>query len=1313
MKLNFRKLSDFTLLLTAATLMLWGVGAGAQALPQITQRVSDSNLTTLQNNLHPLAKAIYDKGAVPDSTPTGRLLLILKRPVAQENALHQFLSGVQIKGNPNYHKWLTPAQFGQKYGLADSDLTQIESWLQSHGFTIDKVGAGRTAIEFSGTAGQVSTAFHTSLHIYNVNSEVHHANAANPQIPAAFASVIAGVASLNDFHPKSQMKNMGRATYDLTSHKVTPQWTVSKGTGGTGGVFYAIGPKDFATQYDVTPLYKAGVTGTGQTIGIINDSNINLALVSAYRNLYGLDANPATPNLPQVIIDGDDPGVTGDAGEAYLDVELSGAVAPQATVNLYIAADTDYNDGLDLAMLRAVEDDTATVLSLSFGGCEAEKGAAYLAYIDSLWEQAAAQGQTVMVSTGDSGSAGCDNADDIFAVAEDGLQVNGLASTPWNIAVGGTDFYYSDYATGGASITQDWNSQNDMNLGSLIAPLPEQPWNTSSYGLDIYSTVEITGEAGSIAAGSGGQSTCAVAGGPLAGTNALTAQGLCEGLGGYAKPAWQSGPGVPSDGVRDLPDISLFASSGANDSFYAMCIVAGDCVNTNPETNAITYSAVGGTSASAPAFAAIMALINQKYGPQGQADAILYPLAVQMPSVFHDVTVGTNNVPCEPGAGLQCIPDKGDNGDSLQEWPATIGYDLASGLGSVDANALVTNWNSVTLGSTSLTFSATPTSITHGQPMTMVASVLANSGSAIPTGIVAVIADTTLPSNKGQIALPLDNTGSGAATVNFLPGGTYNIYGSYSGDATYAASQSSPVSITVAPENSIIQASAFQNQTSPFAPQTPLGQSVAYGTIVGIDLQINGVNAPAGTIDGVATGTVTFMDNGAAIATLPLNANGASVLSLGTWAVGQHSLTFSYSGDPSYNATTTSNLKAPLTFTVTQAPTFLQTIANSTTLSPGEALVIQAVVAGNGTGLSPSGNVVFTLGQLTQTVALAPTENAESLATATFTNLAVGTYTLGISYAGDTNWSASSAANQPVTVGAASSLLPSTTVVTTNPVDLTTVVPGTLITLTAAVTGASAPPTGSVLFVTDGEVFSSAGNDEIPLTPGSRNTSTASITFTAVNADFGSNQVYAIYSGDNNYNTSSSPVLVFNNAQGDFAILNNTPTLTVVSGSPATANLTLSSNNQFSGNITLTCSVTGSGTVMPLCTVPGTVAVAATGQAQASVQLVTTIPTATAQMLRPASGKWPLSGGSATAFAFLVMLILPTRRQRWSGILGLFLCLAFCGVLSGCSNSSPATPPPPGPTLVPAGAYKAVVTATDGLTTHNVVVNLVVTAPAK
>jgi hypothetical protein len=1302
MKLNFRMLSSLKSVLPAALLAFSVNAASAQAAPQIKQRVNDAEVVALQNNVHPLAKAIYDQGAVPDSTPTGRLILTLKRPDAQESALHQFLADVQTKGSPNYHKWLTPAQFGQKYGPADSDLAQVESWLQSHGFSIDKVGAGRTAIEFSGTTGQVANAFHTSLHTYSVNGEVHHANATNPQIPSALAPVIAGVGSLNDFHAKSQAQTLGRAKYDATSHKVIPQWTTPD---GAGGVYYAVGPKDFATQYNVTPLYSAGTNGAGQTIGIINESNIDLGIVQAYRKLFALDTNSAAPNLPHIIIDGNDPGLyTPALTEAYLDVEMAGAVAPQATVNLYIAASTDYNDGLDLAMLRAVEDDTATVLSLSFGTCEAEEGAGYLAYINSLWEQAAAQGQTVMVSSGDNSSAGCDNQNDPFDAA-DGLQINGLASTPWNIAVGGTDFYYSDYATGGASSAQDWSATNDASLGSLLHPLPEQPWNNSSYGLNINPTTGV-----SIVGGSGGQSTCAVAGGPLAGTNALTSQGLCLGLGGYPKPAWQAGPGVPDDKVRDIPDVSLFAAFAANNSFYAICAATGDCVNTDPNTNSVSYTSVGGTSASTPAFAGIMALINQKYGPQGQADAVLYPLAAKMPSIFHDVTLGSNNVPCSVQGGLQCSKDKTGTGASLQEWPATVGYDLASGLGSVDANALVSNWNSVSLSSTSVAFQATPTTITHGQTVNLLANVVANSGSGVPTGAVAVVADTPLPSNRGQLAMTLDSTGAGASSVSFLPGGTYNMHASYSGDATFAASQSAPVSITVKPESSIILAGAFQNQTSPYGSQTPLGPSVTYGTIVGIDLQIGG---SAGSVNGIATGTVTVQDNGTAIATLPLNANGATVLSSGTWTLGQHSLTFSYSGDPSYNATTTSNPKGPLTFTVTKGLTQIGTVANSTSFSAGGTLVVQAQVTGQNSGLSPTGNVTFTLGSLTQTVPLSATSNGVGFATGTFTNLAAGTFSLGVSYAGDSNWSSSTASPQTVTVTGASTLLPTTTVVTSDPVDLTTIVPGTLITLTAKVTGSSVAPTGGVYFVSDGQLFSSGNSPQVTLVPGSGGTSTATITFTAANSSAGSNQLYVIYLGDKVYNTSSSPVLMFNNLQGDFSILNNNPTVTVAAGSPASVNLTLSSNNQFSGKVTLTCAVTGSGAVVPLCTVPGTVAVAITGQATASVQLVTSIPPATtSQLAQPATRRWFAGGSGIAALACLLLFGVPSRKRKGTVALGFVLSVTLLGVMGGCSGGSspPVTTTPSSPTLVPAGTYKAVITATDGVITHNVVANIVVTA---
>jgi subtilase family serine protease len=1315
MKANSFKLPAVALILTGGMLASVAIPAMAQSVPQIIQPVNDSNLTTLTNNVHPLAKAQYDQGEAPDSTPTGMLILTLKRSPAQENALQQFLIDAHTKGTSSYHKWLTPAQFGEKYGPDDSDLAAVESWLQSKGFTINRVGAGKTAIEFSGTAGEIKSAFHTAIHIYKVNGEIHHANATNPQVPAALSPVIAGIGSLNDFYPRSQVKAMGSASYSFASHKITPQWTTPN---GAGGVYYAVSPEDFATQYDLTPLYKAGTTGAGQTIGIINDSNIDLGLVAAYRKLYGLDGTSTTPNLPHVIVDGDDPGIDADSIEAYLDVELSGAVAPQATINLYIAADTDLNDGVDLAILRAVEDDTATVLSLSFSECEADLGASGMAYYNSIWEQAAAQGQTVTVAAGDNGSAGCDN-DNTEADAADGLQVNGLASTPWNIAVGGTDFFYSDYATGGASTANYWNTQNDASLGSLKSPIPEQAWNDSQYGLNILSN-----GSDDIVGTGGGQSTCAIPGGPLAGTNALTSSDYCTGLGGFPKPVWQSAPGVPTDQVRDLPDVSLFAANGINYSFYAICANPGDCANTNPATGDTTFYGVGGTSASSPAFAGIMVLVNQKYGAQGQADFILYPLATKMPSVFHDVTAGTNNVPCDPtNPGLQCSED-GAGGYSLQKWPTTTGYDLATGLGSVDANALVTNWNSISLSPATMVFTASPTSITHGQTVTLNTSVAASSGSDTPTGSVAVIADTILPANKGQTLIPLDATGAGTTSINFLPGGTYNLYGRYSGDSTFASSQSTPVSVTVSPENSVIQVSAFQNQTSPYPPQTNLQPSIPYGTPVGIDLQINGVNAPAGTIDGVATGTVTYMDNGSPIATLPLNSNGASVYSSSMWTIGKHSITASYSGDPSYNASTT-NPAAPVVFTVGQGQTTMTLTPSSEVASfSGGNLEVQATVqaleAGTG-GLPPTGNVVITVGTQTQTVALSPGISpagvVQGTATATFSaaDLQPGFDFISATYGGDSNWTGSQ--GQSLLINFPQPTNSTISLALTSPSDPSTIQPGTPVTFVATVTapaGSTAAPIGLVQFVTDGYLFGPDGGEALVLTPGTGTTSTATFTFTAYEGLSGSNQFYAVYT-EGNYPNSTSNVLTFNNSSADFSILTNNPAISIASGSTGTASLTFSSINQFSGNITLSCAVTGGpsgNTILPTCSVPASVAVSSTGQAVAAVQF-NTAASSTSKLAPSPSLRW---GAGGTTFACLLLLGIPACRRKWRVTLGLFLVVAFSGSIIGCGGGSSSTktggtgnpPPPTSPSGVPTGTYTAVITATNGTTTHNVAIAIAV-----
>jgi subtilase family serine protease len=473
----------------------------------VTQPIDESSLVTLRGSVHPLARVGSDRGVVPDSFSTGPMLLLLNRPADRESALQQFLQSVNTPGSASYHQWLTPEQVGQQFGPTDADLQSASAWLISHGLNVSKTSKGREFIEFSGTAGALRDAFHTEIHRYTINGETQYANATELKIPVALAPFIKGVSPLNSFRSKPALRVLGQASYSPQSHRVTPEWTIPSGN----STIYAVAPEDFATQYDLAPLYQAGVTGAGQTIGIINESNIDLSLVKAYQKLFGLAG--ATP---QLVIDGSDPGTLPDvAVEAYLDVEQAGAVAPGAAINLYIANTNglftgtepaeNLVDPLYTAALRAVDDNTASVLSMSFSNCEGFLLASGNALWSGLWQQAAAQGQTVLVSSNDSGSAGCDDGTGQW-ITEYGLAVSGLASTPWNIAVGGTDFYYSDYATGGASAAALWNQANDAGNGSLKAPLPEQVWDTV-YGLNAIGPY-VQNSAESIPAGGGGASGC-------------------------------------------------------------------------------------------------------------------------------------------------------------------------------------------------------------------------------------------------------------------------------------------------------------------------------------------------------------------------------------------------------------------------------------------------------------------------------------------------------------------------------------------------------------------------------------------------------------------------------------------------------------------------------------------------------------------------------------------------------------------------------------------------------------------------------------
>jgi trimeric autotransporter adhesin len=1198
---------------------------------RLTQPINENARVTLHGTVHPLANAANDRGAAPDGLQLERMHLVLKRSDAQESALKQLISDMHTSGTASYHKWLTPDQFGQQFGPSDQDIATVETWLQSKGFSVTSVNPGKLTMEISGNAGQLRSAFHTQIHKYMVNGETHYANSTDPQIPAALAPVVGGFVSLNNFRPRNFSHVLGKASYNPKTGKGIPQWT--EPSGGPLGYDLVLSPADYAVQYDLQPLYTAGTNGTGQTVAIINDSNINIALVNQFRTLFGLSANP-----PQVIIDGNDPGVdgtnnpdgpNGDSGEAYLDVEWAGAVAPGATIDLVIGADTALESGLALAAEHAVYGNVAPIMSMSFGfGCEASSFGGNSQFFNTLWEQAAAQGITVMVSTGDAAAAGCDD-DNTQAYAVNGVGVSGAASTPYNVAVGGTDFYYSSWNSGSSTtilnqIGTYWSTtpSNSPSV-SILGYIPEQPWNNSQYGLNLFTSSGTT-----IAGGSGGASSAAICS-----TSYDPTTGACTGsLSGYPKPAWQAGFG--NDNVRDLPDVSLFAANGFNNSYYPVCISDGDC-QTPASGQPTQITGIGGTSASSPAFAGIMALVNQKYGRQGQADFVLYPLSKQFPTAFHDVANGNNSVPCNISttstgvpASLDCIAvsnpqtgqdnvngtaTEGQTGNTTSKTPdynATAGYDLASGLGTIDANLLVTNWGNVKFATTTTTLTSSSASFTHGTAVTLSGSV---TGTGTPTGSVALVTDSTTPLQQAQANFPLTN-GSFSNSVSSLPGGTYNIWGQYSGDSANGASSSEKTSITVNPENSGVYLAVI----SPTGTVPSGTGSIDYGT----QLTLSALAAPSSQLAalqkcettsgatcpsfGVPTGTVAFTDGGTAINTAVINAEGDAEYNA-PFGIGSHSVTASYSGDASYNKSSAS----AITFTVVKDTPQIAVGASNTTSSgqviAGQATVFNILIQNNAQLSSVNSNTgqVFPVpiapptGTITVTgfpsgvptsgtlsAAVDPTSRAvEAVATITApANTPSGNYNVKISYPGDGNYNATSGSG---TIQIVSTSGLSTTTTATASASSTS--PTAAITVTGTVTGQSghAAPTGGIIIYSSGNAF----NQEIGLTASGSN-ATFAFTLNSQSLFQGANFVTLQYTGDSTYAPSATTLnngSAISNPLSDFSIVPETTIVPVTAGAKATDIINATSVNSFSGAVTftctsssgITCTVTSSATLSP------------------------------------------------------------------------------------------------------------------------------------
>lgn len=762
--------------------LLGGTTAQAAMLGQssprlVTRAVSDAKLVTLAGNTRPETQVSADLGAVPSDMPLDHMLLHLNRPAQTESALEAYIDEIHDPKSANYHRWLTAEQVGELYGPNQMDVDAVTSWLRSQGFVVNSVYASGVTIDFSGTAGQVEAAFHTNIHKLQYKGEEHIANMSDPKIPAALAPGVAGVVSLHDFRPHKQVKPKHEYTY--------PTGSINSNTS------LLLAPADIATIYNLKPLFNEGITGTGQTIAVLEDSDLyRTSDWTTFRTTFGLTQYSSGSLVTIHPGNCADPGADityGDDIEATLDAEMALAAAPNATIEVASCAGSSTTFGAQYALENLVNSSsTPSAISFSYGECETLNGSASNTAFNSAYEQAVVEGISVFVASGDVGAATCDNGQPtnpeglnglyVWA-ASNGITVNAYASSPYVVAVGGTDF--SD--TYSNTNSQYWSTSNSSTYESALSYIPEIPWNDTcgspfitqyygnnslSYGANGYcNNINAASYSGynyiELAAGGGGPSTC--------GTGAVVIQGggaTTQGCAGYPKPTWQTGvAGLANDGVRDLPDVSLFAGDGVWGHYYVYCFTdrsngGSPCTS----TDLVSWAGAGGTSFGAPLMAGIQALINQKMNArQGNPNYHYYQLAAieygsggtgycnsnlgntaNSGCTFYDISMGNTSQPClgttncfdsavswyqgianflglsyptanppnpltsvtlpNPGPGFEGGALRGSTDPGIYgvlstssasyqpAYPATAGWDFATGLGSVNAYNLANNW---------------------------------------------------------------------------------------------------------------------------------------------------------------------------------------------------------------------------------------------------------------------------------------------------------------------------------------------------------------------------------------------------------------------------------------------------------------------------------------------------------------------------------------------------------------------------------------------------------------------------------------------
>jgi hypothetical protein len=873
-------------------------------------------ITRLSGHVAPWAKSANDAGAVSSDTPL-RLTFVLSRSAEMQAAFTQFLADQQNPSSPSYHHWLTPQEIGQEYGPTQHDLDALSAWLTSRGLAIVETAPSRTFLTVKGSTAAVSAALGTSFRYFNLaepsisdaaplQTKRVIAATAEPAVPTTFAPIVASIRGLGDaplqpmLHMQARRLNSSvgsesKSSLESDAKSLQPALTLNNGD-------HFVTPGDFSTIFDVSPVYGAGINGEGQKVAIIGRSRVVATDVSEYETNTGL-----SPNLPNVIIppSGTDPGVAqgGDEGEALLDVDRLIGTAPGVHADLVVSASDQNADGIEIAAEYEIQTLVDPVMNMSFGGCEVYGGAGFVSYWDTLFAQAAAEGISVFISSSDSGAATCSAQ---FSTPEtyQFRSINGICASSYATCLGGTEFADT------ADPALYWSSSNGSDLASAMQYIPEGAWNEPTSQDSNGNTIYVDTSTG------GGASLF------------------------VAKPSWQTAPGVPADGARDVPDLS-FPAAG-HDGYYACeADAGGDCSKGY-------FEYFFGTSAAAPGMSGITALLNQKTGgSQGNMNPILYRIYASTPAAFHDATPATSGVAsCDTGTPSMCNnSDPSPTGltGGLAGYALTTGYDQATGLGSLDVNQFIT------AAAASATSTLTPTSlsladnvgntstITNSQTAVFTATI-GSTGAGTPTGTVQFYANTT------AIGSPIALSGGVATTaaVPFPAAGDYLVTAVYSGDTTFAASTAPGIEVYVTGINPTVNVTESASSISISQAATFTASVVPPGT---------GTPTPTGFIEFYASSTNASGD----VDTVKLTNGSATTASVIFPATGTYTVYANYSGDSVY-----SQVYGSSTITVVSGGAYQLSVA-SPTLS---------LSAGASTGNTDTVNIGVTNG-FTGTVSLA------------------------------------------------------------------------------------------------------------------------------------------------------------------------------------------------------------------------------------------------------------------------------------------------------------------------------------------------------